>query len=375
MMNLNQLLAPVVYGLLLFSVESPVAAEGDALSNEDLLELCRLYPSWSDADNKNISWENCSQAWSYLPYEYKEDLLRDAPEEYQGDEWFKAMETCMAEKAKERRQKYASGHVPEAVPDPYVPQIFPDEDQPVLALIENALNEEEAATFVDLSRCVKQHHKRQYVRRSFADENAGETVQETGGNDCTFVGGFIQLFAPGVMAQMCRVFLAAHERTEWYNLEDTSFQADPCMMGMRTVELLDYSPHGYSHVGGHEDIHTVYTIIVALSDRDDYGGGEFYIQPTSWGATESRARIVVKPDRLQALMFLGEEHHGVQRILSGKRQVMAIELWKYGDTPVGVNRPQVHEYMRFRETGTYAGQECYEGSRNVDPNKGSEKEL
>lgn len=350
--------------------------EGDDYSDEEQLELCRLYPTWQDDDNENISWERCSEAWGYVPYENKEDLLRDAPEEYQGEEWYEDMEACMAEKAKERRQEYASMESFDDSEEPYVSEIFPSEDEPVLALIEYALSEEEAATFVDLSHCVKEHHSRQYVRRSFADESSGETVQETGGNDCTFVGGFLQLFAPGVMAQMCRVFRAAHQRTEWYNLEEEGipYKKDPCTIGMRTAEHLQYSPHGYSHVGGHEDIHTVYTIVVALADKENYGGGEYYIQPKAWGASESQGRIVVKPDRLSALMFLGEEHHGVQRILSGKREMIAIELWAYGDTPVGVNRPQVYEYEKFQRTGSYKGTACYEGFRNVDPNKKYDEE-
>jgi len=336
-----------------------------ALPQEELQSLCRRHPTWNNSDG-TIDYERCKDALGFELFE--KDFLSNNPPEFRGGRkapWFQNMENCMAEKSKNRPREFQSETTPA---EPTVSALYPDKHSPTLAVVDFALSDEEAATFQDLRDCVKHNHPRQFVRRSFA--GPGDDFEQEGGNDATFVGGFVQLFAPGVAAKLCETARVAWKKSEWFKIEDgdVPFQFDPCKMGMRTTEYLSYDPSGWSALGGHTDIGTMYTILLLLSDPSEYKGGEFFMKPWDWGGEEQHLKLVFKPKRLQALVFLSDlEYHGVQRITEGTRRALAVEIWPYANAPLGVNRPQTFEFEHYLDTGSWEGTQSYDGYFSNDP--------
>ncbi len=114
---------------------------------------------------------------------------------------------------------------------------------------------------------------------------------------------------------------------------------DPGTLGIRTAELLSY---GYpSKLGVHVDDGSTYTVLVSLSNPEDYQGGEFLVEFADY-----------KPEKLTALVFRSRiTNHAVKEVTSGKRQTMTAELWESIDVPTGFSIPRptqadVEEYMK-----------------------------
>jgi len=206
----------------------------------------------------------------------------------------------------------------------------------VMAVVENALSQEEADAVLALAHCIRSHNPRLFQHRAF------EHTEEGGGNDTTFLAGFLQILAPGVAHRIQKTAqlvwstvgwaeedgdhvpvdakfeevtddddddddeeddeeedgldqnrdtqTAENHESEWDEQQpspdfiESSYSTrkwpDPLSeCGIRTTEHLSYDKWGV--LGYHEDGGSEYTVLAALSDPDDYEGGMFSICPLS----------------------------------------------------------------------------------------------
>jgi hypothetical protein len=81
------------------------------------------------------------------------------------------------------------------------------------------------------------------------------------------------------------------------------------------------STHGSLPWVHHFDAGSIITIDTMLSDADEFEGGEFQTLETD-GTMKSYAF-----ERGDVLIFLSHKYHCVQRVRSGSRRVLVIELW------------------------------------------------
>jgi hypothetical protein len=261
----------------------------------------------------------------------------------------------------------------------------------VMAVVENALSEEEADAVLALAQCERQLVPYSFERRGF------EQTEEGGGNDVTYMAGFLQLLAPGVAYRILRTAHLVWNAAGWSedesmglfepvdlmkmdededkdkNEEDkeeieeeekrgerlaqstysTRWWPDPLSeSGIRTTEHLSYDTWG--GLGYHYDAGSDYTILAALSNPDDYEGGSFSLCPENEadednfdapGGPECTDKISVKPNRLAAIVFLSDYMHGVEDITTPGRVMFANELWRYGDTPAMTHRPPPNDFV------------------------------
>jgi len=102
-------------------------------------------------------------------------------------------------------------------------------------------------------------------------------------------------------------------------------------LSMRCVEKIRYFPGG--RLGDHEDMDSVYTMILMLSDPADFDGGVAYV-----GRGENRKWL--RPVARGGHIFAAEETHGVTDVAAGVRDVLAVEFWAHGDSPPEHVRPK-----------------------------------
>ena len=215
-----------------------------------------------------------------------------------------------------------------------------------LVTIEWALTPQEAQSVSILATCIRQIFPQ--VLPYFEKRAFGATVEEEAldiepqlnnyllsGNICTYLVGLLQIFAPGVAAQMMQVASVAWSYAHWY---DDSFghMPDPQHMGIRVAEHLHYESS--ARLGVHIDYESIYTIVVALSHPGDYEGGEFRL---------SHDNSKFKPNQWTALVFRSEIPHGVESVLNGLRETFVMELWTLPDSGVGLARPSEEFMERF----------------------------
>jgi len=254
----------------------------------------------------------------------------------------------------------------------------------VMAVVENALVEEEAEAVLALAHCLKKALPASFERRRF------EFTEEGGGNDVTYLAGFLQLMAPGVAHRIQATAKLVWEAAGWKDDDDDAFEPvdvpyrddddeeldsdksppppiesaystrwwpDPVSeCGIRTTEHLSYDRWG--GLGYHEDSGSDYTVLLALSDPRDYEGGAFNLCPEYdndglaqeedegvKGGPNCKDKISVKPNRLSAIVFLSEFSHGVEDIKTPGRVTFANELWRYGDVPCMSQRPTPSQFV------------------------------
>jgi hypothetical protein len=293
-----------------------------------------------------------------------------------------------------------------------------DDGLPVMIIVENAITELEAQYVISLSKCLNSPtNLKEYV---FEQRIFEETIKQTddySGNDVTFLAGFLQILLPGIANQIHQIAFLVWNETKWgddemeyvpintkiFELEldldldsDSDKQSqsqsqsqheddkdididsndnhsnknkvysnkwwpDPRhpTMGIRTTEHLSYDKWG--GLGYHEDSDSDYTVLIALSNPDDYIGGEFtifteYDYDNSKGNNKGsnnnnknnsnpKNKISFKPNRLSAIVFLSEFQHGVESITTSGRVTFANELWRYDDSPAFIQRPSPVELV------------------------------
>jgi len=255
-----------------------------------------------------------------------------------------------------------------------------DRDQmTVMGIVENALTENEAEAVVALATCARLHIPLLFEARGFGLED--NDLQESGGNDVTYLAGFMQLLAPGVASSIQKAAGLVWKEAKWEHDETNDFvpvdvwddndeetttdtskystkiRPDPVVdCGIRTTEHLSYDK--WKGLGQHVDSDSDYTVLVALSDPDDYQGGGFSLCPENYldlwretvdeaalGGPDCLRKITVKPNRLSAIVFLSNFMHGVEDIKTSGRVTFANELWRYGNVPAMGMRPSPSMYV------------------------------
>lgn len=234
----------------------------------------------------------------------------------------------------------------------------------VMAIVENALNEHEADAVLALAECNRRYAPATFEHREFSNSE--------GGNDVTYLAGFLQMVAPGVAYSVLKTAKTVWEAAGWSEDERTltpvdaehhpdgswtskyssEWRPDPIKdCGIRTTEHLSYDE--WKSLGFHEDAGSDYTVLVALSDPSDYEGGAFSICPEYDntqdvyinGDTNCADKVSVRPKKLSAVVFLSEFSHGVEEIKSKGRRTFANELWRYGDVSAFEMRPTPEEFV------------------------------
>eukprot|EP00550_Attheya_septentrionalis_P008116 CAMPEP_0198294904 /NCGR_PEP_ID=MMETSP1449-20131203/24709_1 /TAXON_ID=420275 /ORGANISM="Attheya septentrionalis, Strain CCMP2084" /LENGTH=371 /DNA_ID=CAMNT_0043995001 /DNA_START=310 /DNA_END=1423 /DNA_ORIENTATION=+ len=161
-----------------------------------------------------------------------------------------------------------------------------------------------------------------FEHRSFGDGQ--------GGNDCTYLAPFIQALCPHVMMTVKDIATLAWKAASW-DVDEHTHHPDPMSLGIRTSEYLSYE--GWPSLEAHKDVGSIYTIMIAIKDPQEYDGGEFFIQNSMLDSTN------VKLEKLSAIVFKSDTIHGVRTITSGHRESFVTELWLNNDSPIGVCRP------------------------------------
>lgn len=353
-------------------------------SQKEVLDACRRVPAWKttssssssgggggeEEDKVLLSPESCADATGYHPPGL-DRLLVGAEEQYtETKEWYGTIVSCIKDatrqRCKQQRDDASSCDVADPtiddddqkpIAEPQITGLYPlSREKAVMATVEYALTEVEAALVQDLSACVRKFHPDMFEERVFeyAVGDGDDPNADQGGNDVTFLAGFLQVFAPGVAAQLHKIAHLVWETAGWGNVTQDGYgnqveYPDPYRTGIRTTEHLSYERWG--NLGQHADTESLYTVLVALAEPGDYEGGAYYIQPKPLWRNDFT--ISLKPNRLSAIVFLSEENHGVRKIVSGKREMFTNELWAYEDVTFGITRPSIDRYEYFKRTGSW----------------------
>jgi len=381
------------------------------------IEWCRRRPAWrnwmnldgvslGDKTDKDIS-ENCQNVLGYVPN--LEDLTKDKDirlsSNYERDtsvkdkdeSWSKegiydslpVLERPLIRDIREcmdgilATSEHRGGKTTGTLKQPSVARLIrrKSDGEAVMAVVENALGEEEAEVVKALATCTKKFIPENFERREFDNTDLG------GGNDVTFMAGFLQLLAPGVTRQVQKVGQVVWNKAGW-SKDDVQMEpldvirkrneeeeyhrdkpAPPTSLdseystrrfpdpmsecGIRTTEHLSYDTWGA--LGYHNDGDSDYTVLVAMSNPEDYEGGAFGLCPNfdtdllpgldHHGGPDCPGKVSVKPDRHSAIVFLSEFEHGVEDINTPGRVMFTNELWRYGHVPATAFRPGVKGYV------------------------------
>ena len=343
---------------------APSSASSDSSDEESLLNLkrrCRQNPTWTSLDG-SISFEKCRKAWQYSPRSLPQRHFgRSGAMTFMG-RWThfwddndmtpqleRQMEACVGDGLKEIN-KDDNGTIPEPTvkekyPDPAVDEEWLPNTKPMIVHLKHALTETEVKHLEVLQKCVQKLDPERHEYRPFE--------KSVGGNTVTFLSTLLQMFLPGIASQIYNLAYLAKEEANWpepgfeeNGEEDPLTAYDPRAagfdaMGLRTSEYLSYEGDG--QLGEHVDSGSMYTVLVALSDPEDYGGGEFEIY---WDKGEDpNEKQSFKPEKLSALVFLSEEVHGVTHIVGGNRKTFANELWMFPDPTYRMLRPHPREFL------------------------------
>jgi hypothetical protein len=227
---------------------------------------------------------------------------------------------------------------------------------PVAVVIQNAIHMREAETLEDLQQCLQDHHENLREHRPF-----GNSVYSNGGNNCVFMGAFLQWLAPGVAAQIRKTGHLAWQHAAWQYFVPPDNElhpygyTDPIKAGIRTSGHLSYE--GWEALGPHKDNMSLYTVLIMLSDPNEYEGGELYMVVDRSGEQSTQQQdfdkshppMIVKPNQYSAVVFMADENsHQVLNIQGGDRRTVGTELWEYGDVPFGILRPSPDMWHNFQ---------------------------
>lgn len=223
-----------------------------------------------------------------------------------------------------------------------------DEDDIFLVHIKKAILPIHAKAIQTLAKCARTALPHLYESRPMYQEWNLDEDPGLGGNCPTHLVPLVGIFFPKVIDQMQQTLETAYVAAGWEALVDRDRYQQyygqvnrdraihaPENVGIRASEHLLYTdfPTLADHTDGDS---TVYTMNFAFSD--DYEGGEFYIYSKEDPETGEKAKHVIKPQKYDALVFLGGKHlHGVQQITGGAREMFSTEFWPYPDSPFGTS--------------------------------------
>jgi hypothetical protein len=225
-----------------------------------------------------------------------------------------------------------------------------DEDAVFLVHVKKAILPIHVKAVQTLAACARSALPHLYESRPMYQEWNLDEDPGLGGNCPTHLVPLVGIFFPKVMEQMQQTLETAYVAAGWEALVDRDrYQLyygqthraaaihAPENVGIRASEHLTYNdfPKLEDHTDGEG---TVYTLNFAFSE--DYEGGEFYIRSHEdpEGETDETTTHTVKPQKYDALVFLGGKYvHGVQQITGGMREMFSTEFWPYPDSPFGTS--------------------------------------
>ena len=194
----------------------------------------------------------------------------------------------------------------------------------------NAFDDEDITHLLILSACVKEFSDEENsIERKFGNKTGEETAYDAGGNNVTFIGGYISAILPELDSRIRDV---ASESTEVAN-----YRPHPQHLGIRCAEILEYGPGGELKL--HVDSDSIFTLIFMLSDSSDYDGGSFFIEDRS----DDTLHYELKAPKYGGFLFDSNVNHGVDKLNSGKRLVMAVEFWPFEDISPDDARPGISD--------------------------------
>jgi len=192
-------------------------------------------------------------------------------------------------------------------------------NEPAL-LLQDVIDSSDITNIKILSDCVRSTSPDHFEDRAFDSNGYG------GGNNVTFLHGYFQHILPELLNHIIdNIVITAAETAGW--------RPYPGHLGIRCIEKLDYYTGGELLL--HTDNESVYTLVLLLVDHNDFTGGSFYIK----NKKDNDNTIKFNPEYGGGIMFDSESDHGVDRIITGERIVLAIELWPWVDSTIYDFRP------------------------------------
>lgn len=303
--------------------DEPIGENETHFVNREIPRVCRENPDWPGSLHIK-----CSAATGFHPSTNVPSWLDEV--DYWNNEYQYLHETrgCLTQGLAERWARILDEDPDDwdtEIPPPSITWSQKDEhDDPIVFELVNALSEHEARSIQVLAQCVRDISDVHFLHSKFGSG---------GGNDVTYMNFVLQKFLPGVASQLSTIIHMVHNATGTLN-NPPRFFPHPSTLGIRTSEHLSYRefPDG---LGTHLDSDSVFTVLVFLSDPDDYEGGEFFVNFKELGF-----ETLSRPHRLSAMVFLSERAvHGVKPIPRGVRETFATEFWIYPDVPSRHRRP------------------------------------
>ena len=306
-----------------------------AVAAMEIPRVCRENPDWPGSLHGT-----CSNASAWSPSTNFPSWIDE--EDYWKNKYphTQKIRGCLTENLAERWASTRKDNRRDSVEEDEIPapSIFWSEKDEhgdsVVFQIADALSEHEAYGIQVLASCVRGVSGEHYDHRSFLSG---------GGNDVTFLNFVLQKFLPGVASQLSLITHMVHNAIGKLN-NPPRFSPNPSTLGIRTTEHLSYRkfPDG---LGRHLDSGSVFTVLVFLSNPDDYEGGAFFVD-----FKNLRMETLSRPRRLSAMVFLSDvAFHGVKPILGGLRETFATEFWVYSDVPSTHRRPATVAWELYLE--------------------------
>jgi len=209
---------------------------------------------------------------------------------------------------------------------------------PVVQL-ENIVDEDDIGHLYVMTSCVRQVMPKHFEDRKFDQGVTGYG----GGNNVTYIGGFVETLMPEFANHILGVAGAAADLAGW--------RPHPRHLGFRCIETLEYYTGGELLM--HTDSDSIYTMVIMLGYPSNFTGGEFVIKPRpllgpdKWGSKSKdnvKAWQFLSPSHSGGVFFDSNAEHSVEPIEKGERIVLAIELWPFVDTGIYDLRPNPDGY-------------------------------
>lgn len=199
--------------------------------------------------------------------------------------------------------------------------------QSVLLKIERILSREDIDKIDTFADQVKASMPQNFEARVFADDPG------KGGNEVTYMNEIFQQSLAHIHSKIIESANAALVQKNWLPLIQDN-------LGVRCIERLEYRSGG--HLDWHEDIDSVYTLILFLSQFGvDFEGGELQIRAGHLRAISQVAGLG------SMLLFRSEYTHAVAPVLRGKRTVLVMEFWRFRDASRHDLRPDIEYGVPF----------------------------
>ena len=142
------------------------------------------------------------------------------------------------------------------------------------------------------------------------------------GHSVTYLDAIFERYAHSVLKKMLTLCIDADKSMKWELLTEDSFR-------FKNIEYIQYNEKG-ANLGWHCDMGSLVTIVLMLSDADEYEGGNFQcrkLQTLSDGQFVEHEAQDVPLDAGDIVVFASDKcNHRVTDLVSGSRKVLVMEL-------------------------------------------------